>query len=78
MPLALTMVLLPLLRMMLNGTSPVLYGTVPEMVAPERTARTCTAPTNHRKHMPNNPSKCVIDGRCRAFTPHVTSHSLAQ
>ena len=39
LPLALTMVLLPLLGMMLNGTSSVLYGTVPEMSAPERTER---------------------------------------
>ncbi|AZQ53794.1 MFS transporter [Burkholderia cenocepacia] len=39
LPLALTMVLLPILGMMLNGTSSVLYGTVPEMSAPERTER---------------------------------------
>jgi FSR family fosmidomycin resistance protein-like MFS transporter len=39
LPLALTMVLLPLLGVMLNGTSSVLYGTVPEMAAPERTER---------------------------------------
>ncbi|MBR8184702.1 MFS transporter [Burkholderia ambifaria] len=39
LPLALTMVLLPVLGMMLNGTSSVLYGTVPEMSAPERTER---------------------------------------
>ncbi|MPV55025.1 MFS transporter [Burkholderia sp. HI2761] len=39
LPLALTMVSLPILGMMLNGTSSVLYGTVPEMSAPERTER---------------------------------------
>ncbi|HEB3529201.1 MFS transporter [Burkholderia cenocepacia] len=39
LPLAPTMVLLPILGMMLNGTSSVLYGTVPEMSAPERTER---------------------------------------
>lgn len=39
LPLTLTMVLLPLLGMMLNGTSSVLYGTVPEMTPPERTER---------------------------------------
>ncbi|RQS26731.1 MFS transporter [Burkholderia sp. Bp8992] len=39
LPLALTMVLLPILGMMLNGTSSVLYGTVPEMSVPERTER---------------------------------------
>ncbi|MCA7949387.1 MFS transporter [Burkholderia seminalis] len=39
LPLALTLVLLPILGMMLNGTSSVLYGTVPEMSAPERTER---------------------------------------
>jgi len=39
LPLALTMVLLPILGMMLNGTSSVLYGTVPEMSPPERTER---------------------------------------
>ncbi len=38
-PLALTLVLLPLLGMMLNGTSSVLYGTVPELSPPERTER---------------------------------------
>jgi FSR family fosmidomycin resistance protein-like MFS transporter len=38
-PLALTMVLLPLLGVMLNGTSSVLYGTVPELAPPERTER---------------------------------------
>ncbi|MDS0791130.1 MFS transporter [Burkholderia pseudomultivorans] len=39
LPLSLTMVLLPILGMMLNGTSSVLYGTVPELSAPERTER---------------------------------------
>ena len=39
LPLALAMVLLPILGMMLNGTSSVLYGTVPELSAPERTER---------------------------------------
>ncbi|MBR8128403.1 MFS transporter [Burkholderia ambifaria] len=39
LPLALTMVLLPILGMMLNGTSSVLYGTVPEMSPPEHTER---------------------------------------
>ncbi|SAL29673.1 major facilitator transporter [Caballeronia sordidicola] len=39
LPLVLTMMLLPFLGMMLNGTSSVLYGTVPEMAAPERTER---------------------------------------
>jgi len=39
LPLALTMVMLPILGMMLNGTSSVLYGTVPEMSPPERTER---------------------------------------
>jgi len=34
-----TMVLLPLLGMMLNGTSSVLYGTVPELVPQEATER---------------------------------------
>jgi MFS family permease len=38
-PLGLTMVLLPLLGVMLNGTSSVLYGTVPELAPPERTER---------------------------------------
>ena len=38
-PLTLTMVLLPLLGVMLNGTSSVLYGTVPELAHPERTER---------------------------------------
>jgi MFS family permease len=39
LPLAPAMVLLPLLGLMLNGTSSVLYGTVPEMASPERTER---------------------------------------
>jgi MFS transporter, FSR family, fosmidomycin resistance protein len=39
LPLGPSMVLLPILGMMLNGTSSVLYGTVPEMSAPERTER---------------------------------------
>lgn len=38
-PLALTPVLLPLLGVMLNGTSSVLYGTVPELAPPGRTER---------------------------------------
>jgi FSR family fosmidomycin resistance protein-like MFS transporter len=38
-PLAPTMVLLPLLGVMLNGTSSVLYGTVPELAPPDRTER---------------------------------------
>ncbi len=36
LPLAPTLVLLPLLGIMLNGTSSVLYGTVPELVAGEK------------------------------------------
>ena len=39
LPLAPTLVLLPLLGVMLNGTSSVLYGTVPELAPPERTER---------------------------------------
>ena len=39
LPLTFAMALLPMLGMMLNGTSSVLYGTVPEMSAPERTER---------------------------------------
>jgi MFS family permease len=39
LPLTPTMVLLPFLGMMLNGTSSVLYGMVPEMTASERTKR---------------------------------------
>jgi MFS family permease len=38
-PLTPAMVLLPLLGLMLNGTSSVLYGTVPELTDPERTER---------------------------------------
>lgn len=38
-PLAISLVLLPLLGMMLNGTSSVLYGTVPELVPLDRTER---------------------------------------
>lgn len=37
LPLAPTLVLLPLLGVLLNGTSSVLYGTVPELVAEDRT-----------------------------------------
>jgi FSR family fosmidomycin resistance protein-like MFS transporter len=39
LPLGLALVLLPLLGMMLNGTSSVLYGTVPELAPLERTER---------------------------------------
>jgi MFS family permease len=39
LPLALTMMLLPLLGMMLNGTSSVLYGTVPELTPLDGTER---------------------------------------
>ncbi|AJY65685.1 hypothetical protein B7759_01477 [Burkholderia glumae] len=39
LPLAPAMALLPLLGMMLNGTSSVLYGTVPELTAVEHTER---------------------------------------
>jgi MFS transporter, FSR family, fosmidomycin resistance protein len=39
LPLAPAMALLPLLGVMLNGTSSVLYGTVPELTAPHRTER---------------------------------------
>lgn len=39
LPLAPAMILLPLLGMMLNGTSSVLYGTVPELTSVERTER---------------------------------------
>lgn len=39
LPLAPTMVLLPLLGVMLNGTSSVLYGTVPELAPPDRAER---------------------------------------
>ena len=34
-----SLVLLPLLGVMLNGTSSVLYGTVPELAPPDRTER---------------------------------------
>ncbi len=37
LPLSATLVLLPLLGVMLNGTSSVLYGTVPELVTQDRT-----------------------------------------
>jgi len=39
LPLRLGMILLPFLGVMLNGTSSVLYGTVPELVAPHRIER---------------------------------------
>lgn len=39
LPLAPALALLPLLGIMLNGTSSVLYGTVPELVPPHRTER---------------------------------------
>jgi FSR family fosmidomycin resistance protein-like MFS transporter len=39
LPLVSALVLLPLLGVMLNGTSSVLYGTVPELVPPGREAR---------------------------------------
>jgi MFS transporter, FSR family, fosmidomycin resistance protein len=39
LPLAPAIALLPLLGVMLNGTSSVLYGTVPELAAPHRTER---------------------------------------
>ena len=39
LPLTPALLLLPLLGMMLNGTSSVLYGTVPELTAPDRTER---------------------------------------
>lgn len=39
LPLGLSLILLPLLGMMLNGTSSVLYGTVPELVAVNRIER---------------------------------------
>jgi MFS family permease len=39
LPLAPAMILLPLLGAMLNGTSSVLYGTVPELTSAERTER---------------------------------------
>jgi dipeptide/tripeptide permease len=37
LPLTPALILLPLLGVMLNGTSSVLYGTVPELASPERT-----------------------------------------
>lgn len=40
LPLVPAIVLLPALGVMLNGTSSVLYGTVPELTSPDRTART--------------------------------------
>jgi FSR family fosmidomycin resistance protein-like MFS transporter len=39
LPLVPSLVLLPLLGVMLNGTSSVLYGTVPELAPPDRTER---------------------------------------
>ncbi len=39
LPLVPALMLLPLLGVMLNGTSSVLYGTVPELVAPDRVER---------------------------------------
>jgi MFS family permease len=39
MPLTPVLVLLPLLGLMLNGTSSVLYGTVPDLTVPDRTER---------------------------------------
>jgi MFS family permease len=39
LPLVPLLVLLPLLGVMLNGTSSVLYGTVPELTSPGRTER---------------------------------------
>ena len=36
LPLPFTLVLLPAVGLMLNGTSSVLYGTVPEFVSPEK------------------------------------------
>ena len=36
LPLMAELVLLPLVGLMLNGTSSVLYGTIPEFVSPER------------------------------------------
>jgi MFS family permease len=38
-PLTVALVLMPVLGFMLNGTSSVLYGTVPELVRPDQTAR---------------------------------------
>jgi FSR family fosmidomycin resistance protein-like MFS transporter len=39
LPLGLSLILLPVLGVMLNGTSSVLYGTVPELVEPHRIER---------------------------------------
>jgi len=39
LPLFAGLMVLPLIGMALNGTSSVLYGTVPELVAPERRQR---------------------------------------
>lgn len=39
MPLTVCLALLPLIGVALNGTSSVLYGTVPELVTPERRTR---------------------------------------
>ncbi|MGY0570742.1 MFS transporter [Bradyrhizobium sp. RDM12] len=39
LPLMPTIIVLPLLGVMLNGTSSVLYGTVPELTSPDRTER---------------------------------------
>jgi MFS family permease len=39
LPLIPTIIVLPLLGVMLNGTSSVLYGTVPELTSPDRTER---------------------------------------
>ena len=39
LPLVPTLLLLPLLGLMLNGTSSVLYGTVPELTSPDWTER---------------------------------------
>jgi len=39
LPLAPALIVLPLLGVMLNGTSSVLYGTVPELTSVERTER---------------------------------------
>lgn len=39
MPLTPALLIMPLLGFMLNGTSSVLYGTVPELVPPQQTAR---------------------------------------
>ena len=39
LPLPLALILLPAVGLMLNGTSSVLYGTIPEFVSPERRTR---------------------------------------